>query len=385
MGMSDSSKTYTQGMSLSKLNRAIILCAAIGMFVALVLSFQHAFGKEIPCLAGKGCTLVASHPSSYIRGIPVAYFGAAGYFAILALGALRASLGNTLKTALTAAGFGMSAFGFLASWYLQYISKTEIGAFCPWCFTSAILMSVLFGLHVKLYSQVNSSSAGEIRFRPDSILAAGGAAVAIIASAGLISTQNKLFAVNEVVSEKQSGELVAQPGNILGDASAKVTLVEFADLCCPACRKGFPKLMEFKQKYGNKIRVVYRHFPLFRLPGHEMSPLATVASEVAAESGKFWQFASAFTSTEEAAKTPEEVFAIAEGVGVSRASIEAAAKNPQSPAALRVVRDQDCAIETLKVKGTPTYFLQYGGKTKMLDGAGLQTEMSDPEVQELLK
>ncbi len=372
-------------MSFSKLNRAIILCAALGLFVAMVLSFQHAFGKEIPCLAGKGCLLVASHASSYVGRTPVAYFGAFGYFAILALGAIRAALGSTFKSQLALFGFLLSAFGFATSWYLQYVSKFVIFAFCPWCFTSAIIMTVLFGLHAKLYSMVNKAAESEEALRIDTVIAAIGVAVAMVASFGLISTQNKMFAVNEIVSEKASGQLVALPGNILGDQSAKVTLVEFADLCCPACRKGFPKLMGFKQQYGNKIRVVYRHFPLFKLPGHEMSPLATVASEVAAESGKFWQFATAFTSSEEVPKTPDQVFAIAEGVGVTRESIEKAAADSNSAAAQRVFRDQQCAIESLKIEGTPTYFLQYGSKTKKLDGAGLATEMSNPEVLALLK
>ena len=383
--MVDTSKTYTHTMSFSKLNRAIIICAILGFFVAMVLSFQHAFGKEVPCLAGKGCLLVASHPTSYVRGIPVAYFGSLGYFVILALAAMRAALGTSFRSQLTLFGFLTSAFGFMASWYLQYVSKFEIRAFCPWCFTSALAMTVLFGLHGKLYSLVAQQKNEDLTSRPDTIIAAGGLAVAMISSFVVISTQQKATAMNEVVSAKQSTELVAKPGNILGDDTAKVTLVEFADLCCPACRKGFPKLMEFKQKYGDKIRVAYRHFPLFRLPGHEMSPLAVVASEVAAEDGKFWQFASAFTSTEEAPKTPAEVFAIAEGVGVSRAAIEKAAADPKSAAAMRVLRDQACAVETLKVTSTPTYFLSYGGKTKKLDGEELANEMGSQEVQELLK
>lgn len=383
--MVDSPKPYTHRMSFSKLNRAIIICAALGLFVAMVLSFQHAFGKEVPCMSGKGCVMVASHPSSYWGKIPVAFFGAFGYFAVLALAGARAALGSVLRTQLVVLGFLLTAFGFATSWYLQYVSKTVIFAFCPWCFTSAIIMTVLFGLHAKMYSLVGQQADSVSDSRPDAILASIGLAVALIGSFGLISTQNKMSALNETVSAVQSTQLVATPGNILGDETAKVTLVEFADLCCPACRTGFPKLMEFKQKYGDKIRVVYRHFPLFKLPGHEMSPLATVASEVAAEEGKFWQFASAFTSSPEVAKTPDEVFAIAEGVGVSRASIEKAAADSNSPAALRVVRDQECAIETLKVGGTPTYFLQYNGKTKKLNGEGLSTEMSSEEVQALLK
>ena len=98
--------------------------------------------------------MVASHPSSYWGKIPVAFFGAFGYFAVLALAGARAALGSVLRTQLVVLGFLLTAFGFATSWYLQYVSKTVIFAFCPWCFTSAIIMTVLFGLHAKMYSLV---------------------------------------------------------------------------------------------------------------------------------------------------------------------------------------------------------------------------------------
>ena len=51
---------------------------------------------------------------------------------------------------------------------------------------------------------------------------------------------------------------------VLGPANAPITLIEFSDYQCPFCRKWqvevFPKL---KEKYGDKIRFVYRDFPLY--------------------------------------------------------------------------------------------------------------------------
>jgi protein-disulfide isomerase len=64
-----------------------------------------------------------------------------------------------------------------------------------------------------------------------------------------------------------------------GPGNAPVTLVEYADLQCPLCAR----LQEFLEKellpkYGDKIRVVFKEFPI---PGHDWSPTAAVANECA--------------------------------------------------------------------------------------------------------
>lgn len=47
-----------------------------------------------------------------------------------------------------------------------------------------------------------------------------------------------------------------------GAVEAKVTLVEFSDFQCPFCAKGAEILANLKKKYGNKIKVVFKNFPL---------------------------------------------------------------------------------------------------------------------------
>ena len=66
-----------------------------------------------------------------------------------------------------------------------------------------------------------------------------------------------------------------------GPASAPVTLVEYADLECPTCAR----LHEFLEtqvvpRYGNKVRVVFKEFPL---PFHDWSLTAAVACQCAYE------------------------------------------------------------------------------------------------------
>ncbi|WP_375768948.1 DsbA family protein [Archangium gephyra] len=72
-----------------------------------------------------------------------------------------------------------------------------------------------------------------------------------------------------------------------GPADAKVTVEVWSDFECPFCAKGSATLKQLREKYGDKIRIVFRQMPL---PFHEHAKLAAVASMAAAEQGRFWEY-----------------------------------------------------------------------------------------------
>ncbi len=72
-----------------------------------------------------------------------------------------------------------------------------------------------------------------------------------------------------------------------GSASAPVTIVEFSDFECPYCAGLFPTLKQIEAKYSDKIRVVFRQFPLNSLHPHAQK--AAEASLCANEQQKFWE------------------------------------------------------------------------------------------------
>jgi protein-disulfide isomerase/Skp family chaperone for outer membrane proteins len=73
-----------------------------------------------------------------------------------------------------------------------------------------------------------------------------------------------------------------------GSANAPVTIVEFSDFECPYCGALFPTLKQVEKEYGDKIRVVYRQFPLTNI--HPYAQKAAEASLCANDQKHFWEF-----------------------------------------------------------------------------------------------
>ena len=72
-----------------------------------------------------------------------------------------------------------------------------------------------------------------------------------------------------------------------GAADAPIEIIEFSDFGCPFCSMAADNVMKVKEKYGDKVSVVYRHFPL---PMHPEAIPAALASECARDEGKFWEY-----------------------------------------------------------------------------------------------
>ncbi|MFI6518278.1 Na+/H+ antiporter NhaA [Spirillospora sp. NPDC050679] len=72
-----------------------------------------------------------------------------------------------------------------------------------------------------------------------------------------------------------------------GPADAPVTLVEYGDYECPYCGQAEEVVHELRARYGDRLRVVFRHFPLREIHPHAL-PAALVAED-AADAGRFWE------------------------------------------------------------------------------------------------
>ena len=106
--------------------------------------------KDLPCTSDRGCDIVAASTWSHIdlifvHHVPVALLGLLGYVLLLSLAMLRLGSDSLRWDSRLHGLIGLvSGGGFGYSWYLQWIAHAKIGAFCPWCRASAIVMTLLF-------------------------------------------------------------------------------------------------------------------------------------------------------------------------------------------------------------------------------------------------
>ena len=124
-------------MSTRALSRTMIGLTLLGLGVATYLTIAHYSGGTTICPLHGGCETVQHSKYSQLAGVPVALIGLIGY--ILILGVLLMPATETTRliaVVLTVGGFGFSV-------YLTGRELFSIHAICPWCVSSAIIMTIL--------------------------------------------------------------------------------------------------------------------------------------------------------------------------------------------------------------------------------------------------
>ena len=104
---------------------------------------------------------------------------------------------------------------------------------------------------------------------------------------------------------------VTKEDHAKGEGSANLTIIEYADFQCPACKAVQPIIERITQKWGDKVKFVFRHFPLDQ---HKYALAASIAAESAAKQGKFFEYASALYASQEDWSTGKDTDAIFEKI-----------------------------------------------------------------------
>lgn len=137
-----------------------------------------------------------------------------------------------------------------------------------------------------------------------------------------------------------------------GEAGAKVTIVEFSDFQCPYCSKAAETVNEIKKKYGKKVRVAFKNYPL---PFHSHAKVAAQAGLCANEQGsaKFWKMHDAMFADQ--AKLMESgLLATAKRIGLDQKKFSECLKNGKY---LKQVEAEMKEGQEVGVKSTPTFFV----------------------------
>jgi len=130
-----------------RLKQVTIAFAVIGLLVSIYMTIFKLTNNESMCIGSHGCSIINASKYSVINGIPVAVVGALGYLSILALLYLETKPGFFQDNGSMLL-FGVTLIGFLFTLWLIYLEVALIKAYCPFCITSQVSMTIIFILTV---------------------------------------------------------------------------------------------------------------------------------------------------------------------------------------------------------------------------------------------
>jgi protein-disulfide isomerase len=169
----------------------------------------------------------------------------------------------------------------------------------------------------------------------------------------VVASLEQMESANKPLTAEKLALLHGTDAAWAGGKDAKVTVVEFSDFECPYCVRAATAVTDLKKKYGDKIRVIFRHFPL---SFHKNAHVASQAAMFANSKGKFWEFHDMVFQNQKAMTRPDlEKYAQKIGLNVG------ALKKALDSGAFKSAVDADMELgKQVGVQGTPTMFVNGG-------------------------
>ncbi len=142
--------------------------------------------------------------------------------------------------------------------------------------------------------------------------------------------------------------MVAAEGPARGSAEAAVTIVEFSDFGCPYCKRAAGTLSRVLDSYADRVRLVYRHFPL-QPDSHHIAEAASCADE----QGKFWMYHDLLFA-HQGRLDDGDLSRLAGEAGADTKAFRACLASGRTAG---VVARDAAAAEAAGVNGTPAFFI----------------------------
>lgn len=307
----------------------LAILATAGLVIASIQTVQHltlmnlrATGRSSCAIGGiLDCDAVYGSRYSEVFAVPVSTWGAIAYLLLIASLVFAIASSGILRRAATGVAMLVILGAVLASVVLFGISLGVIHVLCPLC-TSVHAINVALLVVVILATRRPVAALGWIRLPYASgagetvddspprlrraLFNCFAVLLVVLAGFGLGASDVaylKIVSPGLDVSKELQNFLKAKPQDIdvsvapsTGNPSADVTVVEYGDLECPTCRSAFFLYKSILHEYGDKVRLVFKHYPLDQVCNpnlgntpHPHACLAAKAAVWANKQGKFWE------------------------------------------------------------------------------------------------
>lgn len=359
----------------------------VGLADSAYLTWDHGSHKADPvgfegglCGADGGCAVSRSSPLSEVPlpgtplDLPISLIALGFYVVFMVLVVLDHRGRPSAKEGASAASRLLFALSLLSVVYSAVLLgySVSVGSICKFC---VVLYIVNLGLLWATWTSLGESFGrflgavwGAALSRPALVSAI---VMATVVGSGYVFYRGAVSASRaETEARMRAGASgMSEAGRpIKGPADARIQLVEFADFECPHCKIAFNTL-EALVKDQPEVSVQFKHFPLDQAcnplidrPFHQRACELAALTECAHRQGAFWEAAALMFDAEETSRD-ELITRIAKAatVQVDTAELARCATSPEALAAVRADVDKGIA---LKIRGTPTVFLngvQIGG------------------------
>lgn len=224
------------------LSNVLLACVLVGLAFSALLLGEYSSGGLL-CSTGGGCDAVRASAYSSIAGLSVPVLGVIYFLAVLA----SAAMPQLRRALLPLAGLGaLAGVAFIG------IQALVIGAFCPLCL---VVDSAAIGAGIAAW-MLRDDPAPQLTAQRATALT-----VMAVVALSLAGVSQWLAPPAVTVVEQTPSQL---PGAIAREqkAAGPVTVVEYLDFECPACRYQYGVFKEVLAEVDYDVRMVYMHSPL---------------------------------------------------------------------------------------------------------------------------
>ncbi|MBC62259.1 MAG: hypothetical protein CMP11_07365 [Zetaproteobacteria bacterium] len=347
----------------------------LGIFLGTYATFHHMEVKshgstEAACNINSqvSCDKVAKSAYSEFLTYPLGVWGVSFFLGLLIL-TLLSSFSVISFSSYYTSYFVLAIIGVLVSLILAGISFFSLSSLCLVClgvYLVSLLQLALTLYTMKIFTPLSLSFSSGLNFLIPLL--------ALVLSFILFDfvypkESNKLNL--DLKSPRFSSETYDIPivtsrfapsgeDYVLGSKSAKVTIVEFADFQCSACKRAGENLKNIQNEFGEQVQLVFKNYPLdqqcnsaVRRKFHQMACEIAFYARCAGTYGKFWLFHDlAFSNQRNSNK--KTVTTWLKNIGISDEQIKSCRNNENYNK--KLIEDIALAND-LGVQSTPTIFV----------------------------